>query len=135
MESIFIKRTLAFIIDALIITAIMWIISALVYPLIIVTGIFPIFNVWLILLAFIIIVYFSYMEKNKGATLGKDVMKLRVVSLEGELTYKKAVTRNLSKILWFPIIFDLIAGSLSTGNYLRYLDKVANTDVEVHAVE
>ncbi|AXV38783.1 MAG: RDD family protein [Methanobacteriaceae archaeon] len=135
MESIFIKRTLAFIIDALIITAIMWILSALVYPLIIVTGIFPIFNVWLILLAFIIIVYFSYMEKNKGATLGKDVMKLRVVSLEGELTYKKAVTRNLSKILWFPIIFDLIAGSLSTGNYLRYLDKVANTDVEVHAVE
>jgi len=131
MASIFIKRTLAFIIDALIITAVMWIFSALLYPLIIVSGTFFIFNAWLILLAVIILLYFSYMEKNYGYTLGKIVMNLRVISLEGELTYRNAIIRNLSKILWFPIIFDLIAGSLSTSNHIRYLDKIAHTEVEV----
>jgi len=131
MASIFIKRTLAFIIDALIITAVMWIFSALLYPLIIVSGTFFIFNAWLILLAVIILLYFSYMEKNYGYTLGKIVMNLRVISLEGELTYRNAIIRNLSKILWFPIIFDLIAGSLTISNHIRYLDKIAHTEVEV----
>ncbi|MGC9516333.1 MAG: RDD family protein [Methanomicrobiales archaeon] len=129
MAGIFVKRTLAFIIDALIITGSIWIISALVYPLIIITGLFPIFNLWLLILAIIIMFYFTYLEKNKGATLGKNVMNLKVVALEGELTYKKAFIRNISKILWFPIIFDLIAGSLSTRNKIRYLDNVAGTDV------
>ncbi|MDI6643433.1 MAG: RDD family protein [Methanobacteriaceae archaeon] len=131
MASIFIKRTLAFIIDALIITAVMWILSALLYPLIIVSGTFFIFNAWLILLAILTLFYFSYMEKNRETTLGKSVMNLRVISLEGEITYRNAIIRNLSKILWFPIIFDLIAGSLSTSNHLRYLDKIANTEVEI----
>jgi len=131
MASIFIKRTLAFIIDAIIITAVMWILSALLYPLIIVSGTFYIFNVWLLILALITLYYFTYMEKNKKTTLGKSVMNLRVISLEGELTYRNAIIRNLSKILWFPIIFDLIAGSLSTSNHLRYLDKIANTEVEL----
>ena len=129
MEALTKKRFWAFIIDFIFITALIWILSIIIYPLAIVTGIFSIFNYWLLLLAILIIVYFTYLEGSKGKTIGKSLMNIKVKSIEGDLSYKKTFIRNLSKILWFPVLIDLLAAYFTKSSSLRLLDKYAGTYV------
>jgi len=131
MQNLWGKRLAALIIDFLIIMIVIWVLSAIIYPLIAVTGIFEILNYWLIVTALIIIGYFTYFEGKQGTTPGKNVMKIKVVADSGEMSYRKAFIRNLSKILWIPLIVDVIAGYAAGNSKLRYLDKVAGTDVEL----
>lgn len=129
METLSKKRFWAFIIDFIFITALIWILSIIIYPLAIVTGIFSIFNYWLLLLAILIIVYFTYLEGSKGKTIGKSLMNIKVNAIEGDLSYKKTFIRNLSKILWFPVLVDLLAAYIAKSSSLRLLDKYAGTYV------
>ncbi|MBK6586545.1 MAG: RDD family protein [Coprothermobacter sp.] len=71
------------------------------------TGSFFLYNYWLVLLAIVTISYFSYFEYH-GGTIGKLNQKLEVVSIEGDLKYRQVIIRNLPKICWFPLIFDVI---------------------------
>lgn len=132
MQNLWGKRFAALIIDFLVIMIIMWILSAITYPLIAMANGFSILNYWLILTAIIIIGYFTYFEE-KGETLGKNVMKIKVVADNGEMDYQKAFIRNLSKILWIPLIVDVLAGYVAGNSKIRYLDKIAGTDVELKA--
>ncbi len=129
MEALTKKRFWAFIIDFIFITALIWILSIIIYPLAIVTGIFSIFNYWLLLLAILIIVYFTYLEGSKGKTIGKSLVNIKVKSIDGDLSYKKTFIRNLSKILWFPVLIDLLAAYFMKSSSLRLLDKYAGTYV------
>jgi uncharacterized RDD family membrane protein YckC len=129
MESLWGKRFLALLIDVVVVMLIVWILSALIYPLIASAGMYGILNYWLILSALIIIGYFTYLEGKFGLTLGKYIIKLKVVADEGNMDYGKAFKRNLSKILWFPLIIDVLAGYMGDGSKIRYLDKFAGTDV------
>lgn len=131
MEKLWGKRFLALIIDVLVITLIIWVLSALIYPLIAITNIYGILNYWLIITAIIIMLYFTYLEGNSGQTLGKSLIKIKVVADEGKLDYNKAFIRNLSKILWFPLIVDVIAGFASGDSKIRYMDKIAATNVVI----
>lgn len=129
METLTKKRIIGFLIDFLVITAFMWIVNTVIYPLVIVTGLYSIYHYNLEALAILTLLYFTYLEKSKTSTLGKNIMGIHVEALEGELTYFKTLLRNLSKILWFPLIFDLIGGYLSKNHHLRILDKIAKTEV------
>lgn len=129
METITKKRIVAFILDFLVITFFIWILNPIIYPLVIVTGIYGIFNYSLVFLAIIIMAYFTYLEKSKTSTLGKSIMGIHVEPEQGELTYQKTFIRNLSKILWFPLLLDLIGGYLSKNDSIRLLDKYAKTKV------
>jgi uncharacterized RDD family membrane protein YckC len=129
MESLWGKRFLALLIDVVVVMLIVWILSALIYPLIASAGMYGILNYWLILSALIIIGYFTYLEGKFGLTLGKYIIKLKVVADEGNMDYGKAFKRNLSKILWFPLIIDVLAGYMGDGSKIRYLDKFAGTNV------
>ncbi|MCK9151600.1 RDD family protein [Methanobacterium alcaliphilum] len=129
MKTILKKRILAFIIDFLIVTAFIWILSIILYPVLLMTGFFAIFNFWLLLLAILILGYFTYLESSYGRTVGKSIMGIEVKANEGDLTYQKAIIRNLSKILWFPIIIDFLASFLTKDDCLRLLDKYAGTKV------
>lgn len=129
MESLTKKRFWAFIIDFIIITALMWILSVVIYPLVAVTGYFTIFNYWIILLALLIICYFTYLEGQYQKTIGKSLVGIEVKSIDGELTYKQTFIRNLSKILWIPVLIDLLLGKLIKNGSLRILDKYAKTQV------
>ncbi len=129
MEKLWGKRFSALLIDIVAVTLITWILSALVYPLIAIAGLYGALNFWLVLAAIIIVVYFTYLEANYGLTLGKNIIKIKVVAEEGQMTYQKALIRSLSKILWFPLIVDVLAAYLAAKNKVRYLDKVAGTDV------
>ena len=127
------KRFAALIIDFLIIILITWVFSAIVYPLIAVANIFGVLNYWLIVAALIIIAYFTYFEGKLGTTPGKNTMKIEVVADNGEMNYKKAFIRNLSKILAIPLIVDIIIEYVAGNSKLRYLDEVAGTDVRLKA--
>ena len=55
-------------------------------------------------------------------------MKIKVVSLEGPIDFKKAFLRNISKFLWLPLVVDLIIG-LALGDQDRYLNQLSKTRV------
>ena len=129
MQNLWIKRLAALIIDALIITLIIWVLSAIVYPLIALTGGFSVLNYGLLLTVIVIIAYFTYLEGSSCATLGKNLMKIKVISDENKMSYKKAFIRNLSKILWIPLILDVLVSYASKSSKIHYLDEVAGTNV------
>ena len=131
MHNLWGKRFTALIIDFLIIILITWVFSAIVYPLIAVANIFGVLNYWLIVAALIIIAYFTCFEGKLGTTPGKNAMKIEVAADNGEMNYKKAFIRNLSKILAIPLIVDIIIEYVAGNSKLRYLDEVAGTDVRL----
>ncbi len=131
MQNLWGKRIGALIIDFLIIMIIIWVFSAIIYPLIAHVNIYGILNYWLIVAALFIIAYFTYFEGKYSTTPGKNVMKIEVTADNGEMDYRKAFIRNLSKILWVPLIVDIVAGYVTGNSKLRYLDKVAGTDVKL----
>lgn len=124
---------MALLIDALLITLFLWVITAVVYPIIAWTNTFYILNLWPILLGIVILAYFTILEERWATTLGKGALELKVVAKDGNLNYNKAFLRNLSKFLWVPLVLDVIIGFLvsSRGNRQLYLDKLAGTDVIV----
>ena len=129
MENLWGKRFLALFIDALVITLVLWVFTALIYPLIAAANIFGILYYWLALTALFIIGYFTVLEGKYSTTLGKNIAKIKVVADDGNMNYGKAFKRNLSKILWFPLIIDVLAG-FAAGDYkIRFLDKLAKTNV------
>ncbi len=129
MQNLWGKRFAALIIDALVITLIIWVLSALIYPLVAIAGGYSVLNYWLLVTIIIISAYFTYFEGSSCTTLGKNLMKIKVISDEGKMDYQKAFIRNLSKILWIPLIIDVLVSYVSNNSKLRYLDEVAGTNV------
>lgn len=129
MQGLWGRRFVALIIDIVIITLFSYIIVALIYPVIALTNTFQVLGVWLPVVAVIIIVYFTYLEGKYGGTLGKNLMKLKVKAQKGDMDYRKAFIRNLSKILWVPLIVDLLVGFAFGSPRKRYLDRLAKTEV------
>ena len=123
------RRLVALIIDAVIITLFLWVILALIYPLIAFANLFAVAGFWLPLTAVVIIVYFTYFEGKYGLTPGKSIMKLKIKASNGDMDYRKAFIRNLSKILWLPLIPDVIIGFAFGSPRKRYLDRLAKTEV------
>ena len=138
------KRVVAYILDFFVVSAFMWIFSYFAYFFINYFNMFQIYHYFVFILPILIIVYFTVLEKNLGATVGKRLMFIEVkatVPRRGRLgrdysiTYGQALIRSLSKIYWFPIIFDVILGKI-TGK-TRLLDGITRTtvveeDTDVH---
>ena len=130
------KRVVAYILDFFVVSAFMWIISYFAYFFINYFNMFQIYHYFVFILPILIILYFTILEKNIGATVGKRLMFIEVkaaVPRRGRLgrdysiTYSQALIRSLSKIYWFPIIFDVILGKF-TGK-TRLLDGISRTTV------
>lgn len=130
MASIFTKRILAYIADYFVVTAILWILAQILAIVIIPFSFFVIYSYFLFLLPIFIIVYFVLLEKKKGTTIGKNILFLKVVSEDGEdISYKQAIIRNLSKLYWIPIIFDVIIGRYVGNSNERFLGQLSKTMV------
>ncbi len=128
MQQFWGRRIVALIIDAIFISLLMWALTALLYPLIALTNLYYVFNFWLILWGFLIVIYFTVMEGKWSTTLGKGLLKLKVETIDGDMNYKRALLRNLSKFLWIPLIVDVAIG-FRGANKGRYLDDYVNTRV------
>ena len=76
------------------------------------------------------LLYAVVLEGVMGATIGKKVLNLRVVSFEGPMSISKAFIRNISKIIWIIFLLDWVAGFITDGDpRQRYTDRIANTTV------
>jgi uncharacterized RDD family membrane protein YckC len=122
------RRIVAFIIDFLIITLIIWVIFAILYLPIAFSGAYFTLNFSIIVAGILILLYFTYLEGRYGATIGKSLMKLKVEPLKGQMHSRQILIRNLSKFLYLPLILDLIVG-FAVGAGDRYLDKLTQTTV------
>lgn len=125
----FILRTEALIIDAIVVTLFTALIDNLLYILLALLNI----QVTLAYYPYIVLIivtmsYFTLFEAKTNKTIGKKIAHLYVSDYEGYMSYKKAFIRNLTKLFWIPLIFDIIIGRIL--NYpSRLFDKLAGTDV------
>ena len=120
MASMFTRRIVAYILDFFVVSAFMWIVSDLLSIFFNPYNMYTVYSYFPYVVPVLIMVYCSVLEKIKGATVGKALMFLRVVSRNGNpISWSQAIFRNLSKIFWVPIIFDWAIGRL-----LKYNDRV-----------
>lgn len=129
MEYYWVRRLEALIVDIIILSLFMWILSILLFWISAGVGVFSVLNYWIYIAALIIIAYFTYMEGKTGSTFGKRLLNLKVEAKEGDMDYKKAFIRNLSKILYLPLIVDFILGYIFGESKDRILDKASGTYV------
>ena len=124
------RRFGALIVDIIILTLFLWILSGIIFLITAGVGVFSTLTYWIFVGAIIILAYFTYFEGRSGQTFGKRMFNLKVVADNGGLTYKKSFIRSNSKILYLPLILDLILGFIFVKSNDRFLDRVSGTHVE-----
>jgi uncharacterized RDD family membrane protein YckC len=142
LQSLWIKRAIAFVVDSLIIGIIFVnanIILALLplparlFDVTVFTGLFS--GVSTILSLIIVYGYYTFFEGSLSATTGKMLLNLRVMSISGgPMNYTKALVRNLTKpwnwIIGLLFLLDLIVGFVTEGDpRQRFMDTLAGTTV------
>lgn len=128
MATVFTRRIIAYVIDFFVVSAFMWIVSFLVSLIVNPLDVIPVYNMFPYLVSILGLAYFVVLEKYKGATVGKALMYLEVKSRNGyNINWAQAIVRNLTKILWFPIIFDWLVGRIM--NTDRLFGKITRTVV------
>ena len=128
MASVFSRRIIAYVIDFFVVSAIMWIISylsSLIVGPVDIMGVYGILPYFVPILGF---VYFVFLEKTRGATIGKALMYLEVRSRNGAyINWAQSIVRNLTKIYWIPVIFDWAIGRFMNSD--RLFEKITKTVV------
>jgi uncharacterized RDD family membrane protein YckC/DNA-binding HxlR family transcriptional regulator len=125
------KRVLAFLIDFAMVFAIFWVLPA-VFSFF-TKGLTSVFDINVILFFVILLwIYFTLLEGFAGQSLGKRLIGLMVVRVDGKrLFYDHAAVRNFSKGFFLLLPFDLLIGlRLKDPKFVRYLDKFAGTTVK-----
>src|SRR6266704_926897 len=76
------------------------------------------------------LLYSMLLETVLGATIGKRLLRLRVVAIDGNLDIMHCLVRNISKIYWLLFLVDLGAGGVTQGDpRQRLFDRIARTTV------
>lgn len=133
MATVFTRRIIAYVIDFFVVSAFMWIISYFVSLIMSPLDVLSVYSIFPYLVPILGFVYFVILEKSKGATIGKALLYLEVRSKNGSnINWAQAIVRNLTKILWFPIIFDWLIGRIM--NTDRLFGKITRT-VVVNALQ
>ena len=133
LQNHWIKRLIAYIIDSIIVgvaTTILLIIA--LFPIFIANPA-SVFNLlsFPFVMGLFYILYFTLADSVRGATIGKSLLGLKVVTKTGgNPSFEKAFIRNISKIHWVLLLLDLIGGLItSTDLHQKYSDKMAGTTV------
>ena len=119
------RRFIALIIDYII----LWLPITAISMIVIQVSLFS-QGTWL-LSGFLVLLYSAFFEAEFGYTIGKRVMNLEVVSLDGRpYDLPRGLVRNISKIYWVFLLIDALAGILAENRVnMRYLDIVSNCEV------
>ena len=133
LQEHWIKRVIAYIIDSIIVGVATAILLAIALFPIFIGNPATFFNIFSFPFAMglIYILYFPIAETMYGATIGKSLLGLKVVTRTGgKLSFEKAFIRNISKIHGVLLLLDLIGGLItSTDLHQKYTDRIANTTV------
>ena len=128
-------RLVAYIIDAIIVYVVLFVLTALIALPALFTGGVGFFGVVFGGLAFlwgiIFVLYFATFESTSGASIGKRAFNLKVVSKTGSNpTFGEALIRNISKIYWLLLLLDVIVGLAISKEYQeKYSDHLMGTKV------
>ena len=126
MVSVFTRRIVSYIMDFFVVSAFMWVISYLLSLIVGYNDFYFVYQAMLVIVPIIIFVYFVLCEKFFG--VGKSLMYLQVVSNNGrDISWPQAIVRNLTKIYWFPILFDWLIGKILKKD--RILNEITRTVV------
>ena len=128
MATVFTRRIIAYIIDFFVVSAVMWILSYFIFAIMTPSSVYSVYQFVPYIVPILIFAYFVVLELKFGATVGKSVMYLQVRSKNGaRISLPQALVRNLTKIYWFPIIFDWLIGKLLKTD--RLLNNITRTVV------
>ena len=124
------KRTLAFLIDLLLMLTITTLISLTQVVFLLSGNIFgPGLSAVFLMTIGLLWVYSTLLEGFNGQSLGKQIIGLKVVRTDGKkISYDQAAVRNFGKAFLLP--FDVAVGlRLKNKRFIRYFDKFAGTTV------
>ena len=128
MTTVFSKRIIAYVLDFLIVSAVMWLISYLLFLIMGPKGVYQSYNNLIYVVPILIMLYFVFCEKRFGSSMGKAIMQIEVRSRNGaRISWTQAILRNLTKIYWIPIVFDWLIGRLLRTD--RLFNNLTNTVV------
>jgi uncharacterized RDD family membrane protein YckC len=134
--SYWLRRFVAFIIDAIIVGVILVVIAvAIAIPSFALSGAAGVTSFFAgtfsIVAGVILFLYFIVAEVTRGATVGKQVMHLKVVGPKGgNPTLVQSLVRNISKIYWVLLLLDVVAGLATSKQYnQKFSDKLVGTSV------
>lgn len=135
-QEYWVQRFVAFIIDTVIVYAILAIITFAIAIPFLFTGAFGVAGflfggVFSFLWGLIFVLYFTVAESTSGASIGKRIFKLKVVTKTGSYpNFVEAFVRNVSKIYWLLLLLDVVIGlALSHGYQQKYSDSLMGTKV------
>ncbi|HZW85126.1 MAG TPA: RDD family protein [Nitrososphaerales archaeon] len=128
------QRLIAFVIDAIIVNVVLYIIAIFVFSALFFGGVGYyafFFGGFTFVSGFLLVLYFPFLESMRGASIGKGFFKLKVVNKGGtNPTFMEAFIRNISKIFWLLLLLDVIGGLvMSKGVQQKYTDTMAGTMV------
>ena len=130
LQEHWVRRVVAFIIDWIIIWVVLWVLSLFLF-----FGAFGLFGFgWFFMWSFfggvLFFLYAGFLEGTRGATIGKALLRLRVVSFYGNMDIGKGFIRNVTKIFWLFLLLDLLLAFFTSGEpRQRYMDRISNTTV------
>lgn len=131
LQDHWLRRLIAGIIDGIITWIIAWVISTFIaLPAILLGGI-SLFGALPFLSGALFFLYASFFESSRGATIGKQIMNLKVTTMEGNATgLNKTLIRNISKIHWLLWLIDTLIGMAIVGDpHQKYSDRFTGTTV------
>ncbi len=132
LQDHWIKRLIAIIIDSLIFWAIGTVLTIFVFVGALSLNIPFLWPVFVPLLSGSMFFLYAFVLEagSGGATIGKKIMNLRVISTDGPMTAGKAAIRNISKIHGTFLLIDWLIGFVSEGDpKQKWLDRSAGTTV------
>jgi uncharacterized RDD family membrane protein YckC len=136
LQQHWLRRTVAFIIDVIIIAIVYWIIFTVIFWGWFFGVPFFWFGGWFFMTGFIFFLYTGIMEGTGGATFGKLFIKLKVTHSSGKMDIGKGMIRSISKLFWPLLFLDVLIGFVTNGDpRQRYLDRMTETlviDVQQH---
>jgi uncharacterized RDD family membrane protein YckC len=140
-QDYWLKRLVAFVIDAIIVYAVLAVIAVVVaLPFLFfgaLTGggfgpaAFIFGGIFSLLSGLIFVLYFTVAESSTGASIGKRIFNFKVASKTGTNPgLGESFIRNLSKIYWLLLLLDVAVGlALSKGFQQKYSDRFLGTSV------
>lgn len=132
LQDHWLRRLIAGIIDSIIILIIAWIIAtAVALPALLLGGVAGLFGAFPFLSGVIFFLYASFLEHSRKATIGKQIMNLKVTTVEGNVAdLNKLILRNISKIHGLLWLIDTLIGMAMVGDpHQKYSDRYVGTTV------
>jgi len=131
LQDHWIRRLIAAIIDGIIIAIVAWIIATIAALPAALVGAALYIGAYPFLSGVLFFLYASLMESSMGATLGKQIMNLKVTKTDGNAaSLDRAMIRNISKIYWVLWLIDVLLGMATVGDpHQKYSDRYAGTTV------